>query len=864
MAKSKTTYNEGSIRALNFPDNVRTSPSMYVGSVDTLGITHCFREIFDNCTDEIKESSGKRIFVKATKEFVFVQDDGRGIPVGPSKDIKGQSTLTTIFTHLHAGGKTLDTGAYSSARGCFTGDTKIKLLDGTSKRIDELAKEHEQNGTEYWVYAFSKEAAKKGIPFVPRKAYGVFITRTVTELAIVTLNNGEVIRCTPDHPFMLWDGTYKEAQQLKPEDTLRAVHFLEDSNGFITHSGAHKVPNREVTRYAQKVHRTVALAQGLDIEGNEVSHKNAVRHDNRPENLQVTGTKQGNPYSTKFGARPREAKEAVKVCNHKVSSVVINKTDEPVTVYGMSVHQNHNYLLDAGVFVKNTHGVGAAVVNALASELMVWTFRNKKWHHQSFKNGVASSKVINKTVPEEVPLSKGVSSIVQKPKFRSGSAVLFRPDFSIFKSSKIDVEAIHDLVKTAAYFNPGVQFVFSNEKETFEYKTKGLSEFVPEIAHSNKAELVTPVFSYSNNNADIAFAWANTPEDMSKSYVSGGLSDQGGTHQKAFDDMLFEAVTEAGGRAAKKINKKFLKTGIVSVVNVSINHPTFSSQTKSKLTSTSVKPHIFEAKEAVIKFLKNNKDTLKEVIETCLKLQDSEMKFRATVLAATKMKSPRGKIILPTKLTVSQTKNPSERELYILEGDSAAGSAKEARNPKYQEVLPIRGKFSNPYKEKAAKVFSNDSVLSIFQSIGFDPSKKDPLENLRVGRVIFLADADEDGSHINALLTALFSKFLPELFERNMVYVVKAPLFQASYKERKEFGKTVSEAKAKFKNITNIRITRLKGWGEANASDLKVLAFDEGSRHLIRLRPIDRKSLVMIDKIMGEDVDYRKTMLGVN
>jgi len=626
MAKKKA-YDENSIRVLNYPENVRTSPSMYIGTTDAAGITHCFREIFDNATDEVRESGGKSVYIEVCKDYAFVMDTGRGIPVGASKDVKGVSTLTTIFTHLHAGGKTVETGAYESARG--------------------------------------------------------------------------------------------------------------------------------------------------------------------------------------------------------------------------------------------THGVGAAVVNALSRILRVWSKRDGKWHLQDFKSGkTITPKPFKSAAPQTVysGRSKEFSKILKI----AGAAVMFEPDPAVFKKHTFDFAAIRQVVKTASYFLPGVSFVLNINGKTETFKTRGLVDLVPDLAKEAKTEIASDIFSYSKPGCAIALAWSDSPEELCRSYVSGGLSEFGGTHQKALDKLIIECMTDVGGRNAKKVKPKFFKSGVISVVDVSISHPTFDSQTKSRLTSKNAEPLVMAAKPALIKFLKENKQTVLKVIERALRMQDAEDKYKVSAAAASKLKSPRGKVILPIKLVVASTKKPEERELFILEGDSASGTAKMARDPRYQEVLPLRGKFTNPYKEKDERVFGNDSVLSIFQSIGYNPSlKDDPLAEMRVGRVLFLSDADEDGQHINSLLAALFSKYMPKLFDEGRVFVVKAPLFRATYKDDEYYGSTLKEVHAEAKRKTGLNITRFKGWGESSPASLKKIAFDPKTRKLTQLSPITPAHAAHVQRIMGEETATRRELLGL-
>jgi DNA gyrase subunit B len=512
---------------------------------------------------------------------------------------------------------------------------------------------------------------------------------------------------------------------------------------------------------------------------------------------------------------------------------------------------------------RGTHGVGAAVVNALAQNLRVWSRRDNKWSLQDFKTGIPVTPKPVKSRPPATfysPKSKEFAAILKK----AGAAVQFTPDPKIFKTANFSPDAVRQVVKTASYFLPGVSFILNINGKTETFKTRGLIDLVPDLAKEAKTEIASDIFSYSKPGCAIALAWSDSPEELCRSYVSGGLSEFGGTHQKALDKLVIECMMDVGGRNAKKVKPKFFKTGVISVVDVSINHPTFDSQTKSRLTSKHAEPLVMAAKPALIKFLKENKQTVQKVLERALRMQDAEHQFKVSAAAASKLKSPRGKVILPVKLTVSSTKNPEERELFILEGDSAGGTAKAARDPRYQEVLPLRGKFTNPFKEKDERVFGNDSVLSIFQSVGYNPSHKDdPLAEMRVGRILFLSDADEDGHHINSLLAALFTKYMPKLFDEGRVFVVRAPLFRATYKDSEYYGSTLKEVQAEAGRKTGLNITRFKGWGESSSESLNKIAFNPQTRKLMQLSPVTPAHAAHVQRIMGEETATRRELLGL-
>jgi DNA gyrase/topoisomerase IV subunit B len=224
------------------------------------------------------------------------------------------------------------------------------------------------------------------------------------------------------------------------------------------------------------------------------------------------------------------------------------------------------------------------------------------------------------------------------------------------------------------------------------------------------------------------------------------------------------------------------------------------------------------------------------------------------------LKSRKGGIDLPEKLVVANCK-PSERELYLVEGDSASGTAKQARL-RNQEILPLKGKITNAMKAKEAAVLASEEVLNILKAMGFDPSVKagrDPLDYLRVNKVILMSDPDSDGSHINALILTLFLKFMASAFKRPLIYMVKAAEFTAVWKNKRYFGDTVEEIRSQGVP-DGVKVLHIKGYGEFAASGLKEIAMDPKSRRLVQLTAPSPDEMKSIQALMSEDVSYRRKL----
>lgn len=978
----KQKYNADSIVRLKGLEGVRLRAGMYIGDTDERGLLHLVKEIIGNSIDEAMSGHGDDIAIDLHKDgSVTVFDQGRGIPTGPHKSDKKTDTLTIIATELHSGGKLKDTEKNYSAGatiGCFVGGTKIKLLSGRSVRIDRLAKAFEETGKKRWVYAFNKDS---GLSFVPRQAYGVFATRLATELTEVVLSNGRRVLCTPDHPFMLWDGTYVEAAKLKRNTSLRAVHFKVDVDGYLTHSGPHRLHRKKkVKQHMHRVNRTVAKATGLDIDGKDVAHKNANKKDNRPENLipldradhwwhdrvlhgknanwthkskedrkrsrkamerlnrQVEDLQEqaqlgryaqiaarayrdygvvnedtynasrpwcgpkfnkalaalgsernvlraGKAYYRRYGKNGKtnngglgldyklqseyDNSPAVNINNHSVVSIRTFKTKKPIQVYGMSVEVDHNYMLDAGVFVKNTHGVGLAVVNALSTELVVYTKSSGKWQQQSFSKGVPTSKVVpSKSVPK-----------FNNAKWPHGTIVHFKPDLSVFaKGSKLKAQTVYNWLSQLSWFVYGpkrskkdevgtaISYRINIDGKIVPIKRTSLSEYALHATKKIKAEPLLKKlepFVFSSKGCDVVYFPNTSDRTTLYAAVSAVETTAGGTHVTEMRKIFTDVMNIMRSKRQEFTIDDFL-VGSVVVCNVKMTDAAFAGQSKERLTSK-LTNQFDGLKEALLKWCKANRNSIQILLKRAVELNSLNISAALSKKLASALKTKKGgKNLLPMGLITCTTKNRDEREMFIVEGESAGGTTTRASDRRYQEIMLLRGKLLNVVKS-SEKMTNSQVIVDVLKAVGYDP-KIDYNKSRRVGKVYLLTDPDPDGSHISCLLMGLLYSVVPKLFDEGRVYDVLAPLYSYNDVKVRAYGSSLKHLKEVVgKGFNKDRVVRLKGWGEAEPSDLYEMAFNPKTRKVVQIstaQAAESKKAMMA--ILGEGSEFRKTLLGLS
>lgn len=505
---------------------------------------------------------------------------------------------------------------------------------------------------------------------------------------------------------------------------------------------------------------------------------------------------------------------------------------------------------------RGAHGEGLKCTNAMSKNFKVWTFRDGKWWTIEYRDAKLFKDV-------------GVGSAPKLPhglKASKGTVIQFTPDLSLFaRGTRLSMTDVRSWCELTSVLIPGFTVKFTNAKGvTRVMRSKdGVKEYLTKRVTELKCNLLRDrIFHISDKVVDVALGFSDTDKASIDCYTNGLRNNDGGEHLRAVYAALEKSLLPYRGK--NKYTPTALRDGLLGLVNAKLSTPKFNNQTKDKLLDERgydlVLPAVLKAFE---EFWRKNKSLAAEICQRAAKLHQATYDFQQNKKLMQALKpSKNTKMLLPGKLTASPKCPPHKRELFLVEGDSAGGTAKFARYREYQEIYYLRGKFINAMRASDNAVLSSEEVKGVLQAIGFDPSQKDPINKLRVGRIIWLSDPDDDGYHINTLGLTLLYKYLPRLFELGKVFMVAASEYVATVNGRTIYGNSV-EALAKQNGGKTPKDTmHLKGWGEASVEQLRQLAMDPATRRLYRVDPpVDGGKVVTL--IMSDDPVYRKKMLGV-
>lgn len=535
-----------------------------------------------------------------------------------------------------------------------------------------------------------------------------------------------------------------------------------------------------------------------------------------------------------------------------------------------------------------THGVGAACTNALSDVFTIYTQRDSVWYTQSYEKGVKKTEVSRIKLPP-----KEITARLQKTTKEYGTIIRFIPDQTVvsidatdarvkpknYAKAKLDVRAFVEWTRMIALFNPGLKMVtsFEDKKKTATFhNTKGLEAVVNHIIEKNELSRVAKPFVLQTDNLDIALQWTSYDElDLFNTYVNCGRTRDHGKHFDGFRDALQRALTLHKGKTDKfkTIDAMY---GMVGALNYKMSGAEFSSQTKDRLTSNVGKAVEETVYEALVAFFDKNKTLAKTIIKRAMAITKGRDELKKVMKSVTDVKKSGKGALLPNNLVVSSTKDPMKRELFIVEGDSAGGTAKVARFSDYQEILKLTGKPANSLRAPLAKVLAMKALQHLMVALGIDGKTLDTeqedmskmtfsTKNLRVGSVYMLADADVDGGHINCLVLSLIWRVVPDLIREGRVFIVDAPLYNVFHNNKRYFGATFDDVVAQLpKGAPTNMISRAKGWGEISPEALRYVAFDPKTRRVLRvLTPPNGEAEEYFRAIMGENSQVRKDLLGL-
>ena len=542
-----------------------------------------------------------------------------------------------------------------------------------------------------------------------------------------------------------------------------------------------------------------------------------------------------------------------------------------------------------GKFDKNTykvsgglHGVGVSVVNALSEWLKVEVKRDGKVFFQEYKRGV--------------PV-KPVKEIDKAKKNEAGTKTTFLPDKEIFKANKFKFDTLAERMRELAYLNKNITINIKDlrnggEEETFHFKG-GLIEFVKYLDEAREPMHKTIYIEGEKDNTpiEIAFQYNNTYSENIFSYVNNINTHEGGTHLVGFKTALTRTLNNYAGKNGLTKDGKITLTGddfregLTAVISVKVAEPQFEGQTKTKLGNSETKSAVETlVGEKLAEFLEENPAVGKKVIEKFMRAAEArEAARKARDLA--RRKNALDSMNLPGKLADCSITDPEHCEIYIVEGDSAGGSAKQGRDRRFQAILPLKGKILNVEKAKLNKILENNEIKAIVSAIGaglgadFDASKS------RYGKIILMTDADVDGSHIRTLLLTFIYRHMQELINEGKVYIAQPPLYKIK-KGKEEFyafddnerdeilkrlkvnGKTteiVVDETAEEGSVKGVAISRYKGLGEMNPEQLWETTMNPETRTVLQ---VTLESAAAADKIfetlMGDDVEPRREFIEKN
>lgn len=521
--------------------------------------------------------------------------------------------------------------------------------------------------------------------------------------------------------------------------------------------------------------------------------------------------------------------------------------------------ENSGYKVSGGL-----HGVGASVVNALSSYLIVNVYKGGyEYEIQFHKGGKVKSKL------REIGNTE-----------KRGTKVHFLPDFALFNEDvKFDSETIKNRLKETAYLNKGLEIKFKSEFEpnkAITYKFDGgILDFIIDI-NKSKEKISTPPFyiekTKDNISVELSFQYVNTFQQIMMSYVNNIITVEGGTHELGFFDSLSRILSKySKDHLSKKDYFQFtrddIKEGLVTIISIKHPNPMYEGQTKNKFANLEVRKIVNELiSESLENYLLENPDISKKILEKIslsYKARISATKARELV----RRKDLIGFSTLPGKLADCSSKDRSKTELFIVEGDSAGGSAKMGRDREIQAILPLRGKIINAERSRLDKLIANNEISSLITALGTGIEQDFDIEKLRYDKIIIMTDADVDGSHIRTLLLTFFYRYFKNLIDNGYIYIAQPPLYKitSNRKSRYIYDDTEKDKYLKkFLNNENKKYTiqRYKGLGEMNYDQLWDTTMNPEHRSLLRVSIEDaRKAEEVFEKLMGENVEPRRNFI---
>ncbi len=510
------------------------------------------------------------------------------------------------------------------------------------------------------------------------------------------------------------------------------------------------------------------------------------------------------------------------------------------------------------------HGVGVSVVNALSTRLEAEVRRDGNLYTQEFKVGSPKTKEPKKLRPVK----------------KSGTTIRFWPDPEIFtESTEFDYEIVASRLRETAFLNRGLHITLTDERgekprfDTFHYKG-GLVDFVNHLNAKRDplhAHIIDILDESEEAEVEVALQWTSSYTESILSFANNINTHEGGTHEEGFRKALTKSINDfARSKNLLKgkdenLTGEDVREGLTAVVSVRVKEPQFEGQTKTKLGNTEIRSYVEKTLNRKLpEWLERYSPEARRIVEKCInaaKAREAARKAREL----TRRKSGLESGGLPDKLADCSSRDPGESELFIVEGKSAAGPAKSARNSETQAILPIRGKILNVEKARLAKALQNAEVQDIITAIGTGIGDDFDITKARYHKVVLLADADVDGAHIRTLLLTLLFRHLRPLIEIGYVYIAQPPLYRVKVGSKIHYLKDEAELAAFQEDHPKVKPTRFKGLGEMNAGELWDTTMNPETRTLLRVEMEDAaRAEETFETLMGDDVSSRKSFIQRN
>jgi DNA gyrase subunit B len=514
------------------------------------------------------------------------------------------------------------------------------------------------------------------------------------------------------------------------------------------------------------------------------------------------------------------------------------------------------------------HGVGVSVVNALSERLEVVVERDGQRHHMQFVRGKTTKKL----------------SVMGKTR-TTGTTIRFKPDPEIFTVLEYNYTTLADRLRQLAFLNKGVRITLKDERETpvrteTFFAKGGLVEFVQWLNRNKKAIHPKPVaFSTTKDDVDVdvALQYEEGYNENTITFVNNINTHEGGTHLTGFKSALTRTINDIAKKTSALKKEGFtlsgddIREGLTCVLHVKVREPQFEGQTKTKLGNSEVEGIVKQVvNEHLGTYLEEHPPVARAIIEKAVsaaRAREAARKARDLV----RKKSGLDSMVLPGKLADCSIDDPAHSEIYLVEGDSAGGSAKQGRDRQFQAILPLRGKILNVERARIDRILGNEEIRAIITAVGCGVGGDFKLDDARYHKIIIMTDADVDGAHIRTLLLTFFFRQMQELIEAGYVYIAQPPLYRVARGKDEQYAYTEAERDEWVKRMTgpdgkgNVNIQRYKGLGEMNPEQLWNTTMDPDRRTILRVTLEDAvESSKLFDELMGDEVEPRRQFIERN